>query len=101
SLLGNEVRTVHDGPAALAEAPAFRPSVVFLDIGMPGMSGYEVARRLRRLPGLEQALLVATTGYGQEEDRRQALEAGVHVHLVKPVDLDALQPLLTQPAGAV
>jgi len=94
---GHEVRTAHDGPGALEAARAFRPHVVFLDIGLPGMDGYEVARRLRKEPGMEKGLLAALTGYGQEEDRRKAMEAGFNVHLVKPADIDTLQNIM---AGA-
>ncbi len=94
--LGHEVRTAHDGSAALEVAATFRPDVVLLDIGLPGMSGYEVARQLRQLPGWEDVFLAALTGYGQEEDRRQALEAGFDAHLIKPTSLDALEQLLVQ-----
>jgi signal transduction histidine kinase/CheY-like chemotaxis protein len=94
SLQGHEVRTAHDGPAALETALAFRPEVVFLDIGLPGIDGYEVARRLRAQEGLKTALLVAVTGYGQEEDRHQAGEAGFDAHVVKPADPAVLQALL-------
>jgi signal transduction histidine kinase len=95
-LQGHEVRTAHDGPAALAAAAAFLPEVVFLDIGLPNMNGYEVARRLREQVGLKTALLVAVTGYGQAEDRRQADEAGFDAHLVKPTNQAALQALLAR-----
>jgi CheY-like chemotaxis protein len=91
---GHEVRTAHDGPAALQAAEAFRPEVIFLDIGLPRMDGYEVARRLRGQMGLRDATLVAVTGYGQEEDRRRAEEAGFDAHLVKPADPGALERLL-------
>jgi two-component system CheB/CheR fusion protein len=92
--LGHEVRVVHDGPAALEVAQAFRPELVLLDIGLPGMDGWEVARRVRKLPGLENPVLAAVTGYAQEEDRRRSAEAGVDYHLVKPVDLTALRELI-------
>ncbi|HKI37080.1 MAG TPA: response regulator [Gemmataceae bacterium] len=95
-MMGYETSTANDGPAALREAAAARPDVVLLDIGMPGMSGYEVARELRRTPGLSAALLVAMTGWGQEEDRRRSLEAGFDRHLVKPVDLAALEQILAE-----
>ena len=95
---GQEVRTAYDGPTALGLARAKPPDVVLLDIGMPGMDGLEVARRLRQDLGLKQALLVALTGYGQEEDRRRSQEAGFNAHLVKPVDVDALERLLARPA---
>jgi len=126
TLWGCEVRTAHDGEAALRIAEAYRPQVVLLDISMPGMDGYEVARRLRRdessefrVPGSEWGnsrngvpnprqdtenselrtqnsapLLVALTGYGQEEDRRRSREAGFDEHLTKPVDPEALRGLL-------
>jgi signal transduction histidine kinase len=91
---GHDVRTAYDGLAALAVAREFQPEFVFLDIGLPRMDGYEVARRLRAEPGFEAATLVALTGYGQEGDRRQAEEAGFDTHLVKPADLHALRALL-------
>ncbi len=96
--VGHEVRTAYDGPAALDLARARPPEVVLLDIGMPGMDGLEVARRLRQDLGLKQALLVALTGYGQEEDRRRSREAGFNAHLVKPADMRALERLLARPA---
>ncbi|XXX72494.1 PAS domain-containing protein [Sorangium sp. So ce134] len=92
--LGYEVAMARSGPEALAAAPAFLPDVVLLDIGLPGMDGYEVARQLRRQPDLELALLVALSGYGQEEDRRRSQAAGFDHHLVKPVSRAVLQPLI-------
>jgi CheY-like chemotaxis protein len=92
---GYEVRTAHDGPAALDTARAFRPHVVLLDVGLPGMDGYELARRLRA-EGLAGDLLVSVTGYGQEEDRRRAEEAGFDHHLTKPVDPETLLRLVSQ-----
>ena len=83
-LYGQEVRVAHDGPAALAAAGEFRPEVVLLDIGLPGMDGYEVARRLRERPEFEETLLVALTGWGQEADRERSRAAGFDHHLVKP-----------------
>lgn len=91
---GYEVRTAGDGPAAIETARSFRPEAVFLDIGLPGMDGYEVARRLRAEPALEGVLLIAMTGYGREEDVRQAMESGFNHHLVKPIDFAALEALL-------
>jgi CheY-like chemotaxis protein len=93
-LEGQDVRVAHDGPAALAAVEAEPPALVFLDIGMPVMNGYDVARRLRQRPGLENLVLVAMTGWGQEEDRRRSQEAGFDHHLVKPVEPDALHKLL-------
>jgi signal transduction histidine kinase/CheY-like chemotaxis protein len=91
---GYDARTAHDGLAALQMAEGFRPEVVLLDIGLPKMDGYEVARRLRERVGSENVFLVAITGYGQEGDRRRAEEAGFDAHLVKPADPTALHRLL-------
>ncbi|QDV36527.1 PAS domain S-box protein [Tautonia plasticadhaerens] len=91
---GQEVEVAHDGPSALEVAARFRPEVVLLDIGLPGMDGHEVARRLRGLPEFERTPLVALTGWGQEADRRRSREAGFDHHLVKPVDPDHLVELL-------
>ena len=96
-LLGHEIRTAHDGPQALAAAEAFKPEVVLLDIGLPGMNGYEVCRRLREQPWGREALVVALTGWGQDEDQRQASDAGFDRHLVKPVEESVLLDLLAQP----
>jgi CheY-like chemotaxis protein len=90
---GYDVRTAHDGPAALDCARSFRPDVILLDVGLPGMDGYELARRLRA-EGLAGDLLVSVTGYGQEEDRRKAEEAGFDHHLTKPVQPDMLLRLV-------
>ena len=87
----------HHGPAALASVEADPPDLVFLDIGMPVMNGYDVAQRLRQRRGLESLVLVAMTGWGQEEDRRRSQEAGFDHHLVKPVEPDALHELLSRP----
>ncbi len=94
--LGHTVVTAADGPSALARATDARPEVVLLDLGMPAMDGFETARRLRALPEMRGATLVALTGFGQPEDRRRALEAGFDQHLVKPADLDALTRLLDE-----
>lgn len=93
-LVGQETQAAYDGPSAIVMAEQFNPEIVLLDIGMPGMDGYEVARRLRNLPGLQIALLVALTGWGQDEDRQRSREAGFDQHLVKPVQLEALTAVL-------
>jgi PAS domain S-box-containing protein len=95
SHLGADVRVAHDGAAALEAFAPFDPAVVLLDIGMPHMDGYEVARRLRRDFPASNARLVALTGWGQSEDRRKAAEAGFDHHLVKPAELAQLQALLS------
>jgi PAS domain S-box-containing protein len=95
-LHGHETRTAYDGPSALAAAHAFAPEVVFLDIGMPGMSGHEVARRLRDDPALAGAFLVAPTGWGGQDDKRRTREAGFNFHLTKPVDVAAVEDVLAQ-----
>ncbi len=95
-LAGQEVRVAYDGPAALRQAVEFRPGLVLLDIGMPGMDGYEVCRRLRREVSLGPMTLVALTGWGQDEDRRRSHDAGFDHHIVKPVEPSALQRLLAE-----
>jgi PAS domain S-box-containing protein len=91
---GHDVRVAHDGPRSLELAAADPPDVALLDIGMPGMDGYELARRFRADPALRDVLLVAVTGWGQEEDRRRTKEAGFDHHLVKPVETGVLETLL-------
>jgi CheY-like chemotaxis protein len=93
-LLGAQVRVARGGPEALETFAGYRPSVVLLDIGMPGMNGYEVARAIRTRFAQEPVTLVALTGWGQEDDRRRAREAGFDHHLVKPAEIEALQRLL-------
>jgi CheY-like chemotaxis protein len=95
-LLGHHVRVVHDGIAALETARANVPDIMLVDIGLPGMDGYEVARSIRRDTVLKDIVLVALTGYGRPEDRAQALASGFDYHLVKPVDLDALGDLVAR-----
>ena len=99
-LWGHDVRTAADGPAAVETAAAHRPDVVLLDISLPGMNGYEVAERLRANPELAQTVLVAMTGYGQAEDKKQTLRAGFTRHLVKPVEPNVLQKLLSDLGAA-
>jgi PAS domain S-box-containing protein len=98
-LLGADVHSANDGLAALEALETYRPAIVLLDIGMPGMDGYEVARRMRQLSIGQEATLIALTGWGQEEDRRRSKEAGFDHHLVKPVDMGALQALLAALPG--
>ncbi|MCG2595669.1 ATP-binding protein [Ramlibacter sp. XY19] len=93
-MLGLQTRQVHDGEGVLAAALEFRPEVVLLDIGLPGMDGYEVARALRGEPRLGRVTLIALTGWGAEDDRRRALAAGFDHHLTKPVDLAVLEQML-------
>jgi CheY-like chemotaxis protein len=91
---GYDTRVAHDAPTALRVATEFCPDVRILDIGLPVMDGYELAAHLRGLPGLADVRLIAVTGYGQESDRRCPREAGFHGHIVKPVDIDALEATL-------
>ena len=99
SLSGYETCTAFDGPSALSAAAKFQPHLVFLDIGLPGMNGYEVARRLRADFGLEVARLVALTGWGTEEDQRKSREAGFDAHLTKPVEPAAVDEVLARFLG--
>jgi signal transduction histidine kinase len=93
-IMGHDTRTAHDGPAALAIAETFRPSVILLDIGLPKISGYDVARRIRQQPWGAGIVLIAQTGWGQEEDKCRSKEAGFNFHMVKPLDTAALEKLL-------
>lgn len=93
-LQGHEVRVAHDGAGAIAMAESYLPNILFLDLGMPGMDGYEVARRVREHPDLRGTVLAALTGWGQDDDRRRTAEAGFDHHLVKPPDLDSVTKLL-------
>jgi CheY-like chemotaxis protein len=98
-LVEYHVWVVHDGPSALEAVDRLHPHVVFLDIGMPEMDGLEVGRRLRARFGRDAMLLVATTGFGRDEDRRRTGEAGFDGHLVKPIDPTAVQALLSGIGG--
>jgi PAS domain S-box-containing protein len=98
--LGAAVATAGDGRGALDALEAYRPSVLLLDIGMPGMDGLEVARRVRQQPNGRALTVIALSGWGQDEDRRRSREAGIDYHLVKPVDLDELARLLMAPRAA-
>ena len=92
---GHEVRTAHDGLSAVQAAIDYRPDVALLDIGLPGLNGYEVAKRIRQRSNLENVVLVALTGYGQDSDREASRQAGFNHHLVKPALLEQLQQVLT------
>jgi len=95
---GHDVQTVSNGAAAVSHAARLLPDVVLLDIGMPGMDGHEVARRLRELPGADAVCLIAMTGYGTEKDRVKSADSGFDYHLVKPLDFTQLQRLLVERA---
>jgi CheY-like chemotaxis protein len=99
-VLGHRVRAVHDGVGALEVARANVPDVMLVDIGLPGIDGFEVARRIRRITGGDRILLVALTGYGREEDRERTQKAGFDYHLTKPVEVDALEGLVARIALA-
>lgn len=92
--LGYTADVVHDGEGAVAAAAARPPNVILMDIGLPKMSGYEAARRIRAASRDGTIMIVALTGWGQEADRRQSLEAGIDHHLVKPLDLEKLRQIL-------
>jgi CheY-like chemotaxis protein len=98
-MLGAEVRVIYDGKAALEAFAAFQPAAVFLDLGMPGMNGYEVAQVIRTRPDAHQSVLIALTGWGQDRDRLQTKAAGFNYHLVKPADLSAVQAILASLAS--
>ena len=91
---GHRVRIAHDGRAGLAAAREEIPEIMIIDIGLPEVDGYEVARQVRKLPGSERATLVALTGHGMPEDRRRSLEAGFDHHLVKPIPPEALRAIV-------
>jgi CheY-like chemotaxis protein len=94
-LFGHEVQVARDGPQALATALAWRPDFILLDLGLPGMDGYEVARRLRQEPACQKTVLIAVTGHGQPVDRQRSHAAGIDYHLLKPVQPDVLRSLLS------
>lgn len=93
-LMGYEVSTASDGPEAIQRAEAFRPALILLDIGMPGMNGYDACRHIRQQPGGEEIVIAGLTGWGQEEDKRRSRDAGFNYHLVKPVAPADLEKLL-------
>ena len=92
--MGHEVQTAHDGLAAIKSASEFLPDIILLDIGLPKLNGYEACRRIREQPWSAHMVIVALTGWGQDEDRRRSAEAGFDHHFVKPVAITALQGLL-------
>ncbi len=98
-MMGNEVRTAHDGEAGIAVAAEFRPNLILMDIGMPKMNGYEAAHRIRQEPWGKQPIIVALTGWGAADDRRRTQDAGFNRHLVKPVDPAEIEKLLAELAA--
>ena len=93
-LSGHEVEIAHDGAAAVLAARRLRPVFIFLDIGLPGMDGFQVAESLKREPGLERARIIGVTGRASEDDRSRLRAAGVDYYLVKPVDVDLVVSLV-------
>jgi CheY-like chemotaxis protein len=93
-LLGYESRVALEAFSALKIAPEFNPDIMLIDIGLPEVNGYELAQRMRAIPQFASARLMALTGYGQEADRQNAIDAGFDEHLVKPVDVERLQSIL-------
>lgn len=98
-LMGNEIRTAYDGLEAIQVAESFRPDLVLLDIGLPKINGYDVARHIRQQPWGREIILVALTGWGQDEDKRSSRDAGFNFHLVKPLEIAALERLLAEAVG--
>jgi CheY-like chemotaxis protein len=93
-LLGYEVQAVHDGLQAVEATRVFAPDLIFMDIGMPRLDGFEATRRIRALDLMRQPVVVALTGWGQEDDRERSRAAGIDHHLVKPIELDAIRALI-------
>ncbi len=98
-ILGNDVRTAHDGVAAVAAAEEFRPEIILMDVGMPRLNGYEATRRIREQTWGRHVTIIALTGWGQEGDKVRSKEAGCNGHLVKPVSLTDLQSLFAELDG--
>jgi len=94
-LSGHNTKIAYDGPGAIEAALAFRPQALILDLGLPGLDGYHVARRLRQEPSVQSALFVALSGYGRDEDQRRSSEAGFDHHFIKPVDVNCLLEVLS------
>lgn len=99
TLLGREVAVAHSGAAAVTEATRFRPRLILLDIGMPGMDGIEAAERIQSLADGHRPVLVALTGWGQDHERERTQAAGFAAHLVKPIQMDQLEAVLAKYAG--
>ena len=95
-LMGNEVRTAYDGVDAVRAAAEFRPQLIFMDIGMPDLDGFEATKRIRHEPWGRDITIVALTGWGHENDRARSRTAGCNRHLVKPVDVETLDNLLAE-----
>jgi CheY-like chemotaxis protein len=95
-LAGHDVQTAEDGPRGLDKVHTFRPDVAVIDVGLPGIDGYAVARAIRERPDGRSMCLIALTGYGQAEDQRRALAAGFDIHLTKPIDPAKIQELLAR-----
>jgi CheY-like chemotaxis protein len=95
AMMGHQVHTRYSGADALKASTEHQPDVILLDIGLPGLTGFQVAEQVRGTPGMEGIALVAITGYGQQEDHQKSKQAGFDYHLVKPVDPQQLQQLLT------
>ena len=96
-LLGHDIRIAHDGPSAIELARSHRPEIVLLDIGLPGMDGYQVAQWLRQESWSKETLIIAVSGYGRDDDRRRPRESGFDHHLIKPVDYNDLVALMSKP----
>lgn len=100
-LYGHEVQIASSGPTAVETVLAYQPDVLLLDIGLPGMNGYQVAKRLKEHNGKKRPFIIAVTGFGMETDRRQSAESGIDLHLLKPVDPEQLQRLLARFQGSI
>jgi CheY-like chemotaxis protein len=96
TLLGNDVRVVYGGEEALTQIEQFKPRIVLLDLGMPGMDGFQTAQHIRRRSSGDSAMLIAVTGWGQEQDRLRSEESGFVEHLTKPVNIEQLEALLSR-----
>jgi DNA-binding response OmpR family regulator len=93
-MMGHKVSIGHDGNVAVDLAQKIHPDVIMLDIGLPGLNGYEVCQKLRAMPGFANTVFIAQTGWGQESDKKQAFDAGFHHHIVKPISFEEFSELL-------